>query len=379
MDQETIIILNYSTLIPFDLDYEVRPYRPGDEEQIVPLLQLVFNGWQDLNFFRWKYFDNPLKRNIICVALSNGRIIGFTASVFKRVKIGDKVFLSTYGTDAAVHPDFRRRGVHRKNTNLKDELRRKVGEHINYSATENPIIIKHPNSPRFIFPYHLRYFLRIRDMGLHNRFNPAKNMSERAKRLGLQTIKLLNDLRNTISPSPPVNKDIQVIEINRFDDRAEAFWDEVRDHYDFIVERTREHLNWNYCDARGGDFTVKLAEEDGRMLGYIVMKMGDGGVYPRGEVIDLLTVPGRLDVADALLADATGVFDDNGINFCSSRLLEGHPYESVFRRHGFFGVRRRARVHYYCYEMDEDFRQRVRETVEATAAERVHLSFGDFL
>lgn len=366
-------------MIPFDLDYEVRPYRPGDEEQIVPLLQLVFNGWQDLNFFRWKYFDNPLKRNIICVALSNGRIIGFTASIFKRIKIGDKVFLSTYGTDAAVHPDFRRRGVHRKNTNLKEELRRKVGEHINYSATENPIIIKHPNAPRFIFPYFLRHFIRIRDMGLHNRINPSKNLSERAKRLGLHAIKLLNDLRNTISPSPPVNNDIQVIEINRFDDRAEAFWDEVRDHYDFIVERTREHLNWNYCDARGGDFTVKLAEEDGRMLGYIVMKMDDGGVYPRGGVIDLLTVPGRLDVADALLADATGVFDDNGINICSTRLLEGHPYESVFRRHGFFGVRRRARVHYYCYEMDEDVRQRVRETVEATAAERVHLSRGDFL
>jgi hypothetical protein len=139
------------------------------------------------------------------------------------------------------------------------------------------------------------------------------------------------------------------------------------------------HLNWNYCDPRGGDFTVKLAEKEGRMLGYIVLRMINSGVYPRGEIIDLLTVPGRLDVAEALLADANGIFDENGINMCLTKLLESHPYERVFRRHGFFNRRRKTHMFYRCPDMEEDFTRRIRETLEATNAERIHLSSGDFL
>jgi hypothetical protein len=36
------------------MDFEVRFYRPGDEDQIVPLLQLAFNEWNNLDFWRWK-------------------------------------------------------------------------------------------------------------------------------------------------------------------------------------------------------------------------------------------------------------------------------------------------------------------------------------
>jgi len=247
-----------------EMDYKVREYRPGDEEQIVPLLQLVFNGWRDLDFWRWKYLDNPLKMNIIAVAEIDGRIIGSDGAVFKRIKVGDNVLLGNYGTDGGVHPDFRRMGVYKNISILKTELRRKAGIELNYFCTENPIVIELFSKTHFIFPYFLLFFNRIRDMGLHNRFNPSESLSAGVRRLGLHAIKLLNDLRNTISPSPPVNKDIQVSEIDEFDDRAEAFWDEIKDGYDFIVERTGEHLNWSYCDPRGGDFKVKLAEEDGR-------------------------------------------------------------------------------------------------------------------
>ena len=63
--------------------YIVRPYRLGEEEEIVELLELVFNGWPqfDLNcasleHWRWKYLDNPLKMNTVAVEISNNKIIG---------------------------------------------------------------------------------------------------------------------------------------------------------------------------------------------------------------------------------------------------------------------------------------------------------------
>jgi len=79
------------------------------------------------------------------------------------------------------------------------------------------------------------------------------------------------------------------------------------------------------------------------------------------------------------LADATGVFDDNGINVCSTRLLEGHPYERVFRRHGFLKMKRKTHVFYQCPEMDDEFNRRVYGILESADAGRMHLARGDFL
>ena len=55
-------------------DFTIRFYRPGDEKEIVPLLVLGFHGWphidlacSPLEHWRWKYIDNPIKRNMIAV------------------------------------------------------------------------------------------------------------------------------------------------------------------------------------------------------------------------------------------------------------------------------------------------------------------------
>ena len=82
-------------------EYEVRLYRPGDEEEIVELLQLVFDEWPDLDLkcsplehWRWKFEDNPLKMNSIAVGESNNRIIGFLHGIYRRIKIGKKAYYS---------------------------------------------------------------------------------------------------------------------------------------------------------------------------------------------------------------------------------------------------------------------------------------------
>jgi len=102
------------------------------------------------------------------------------------------------------------------------------------------------------------------------------------------------------------------------------------------------------------------------------------------------TVPGRRDVVDALLADANRFFDDNDINLVTldcartrnlvtSLVVERHPNMRLFERNGFLDVRRKARVHYYCCEMDDESRQRLRDIIDTTEAGKVHLPKGDTL
>ena len=69
------------------------------------LLHDVFKGWphldipcSSLDHWKWKYWDNPFKPNVIIVNEEDGRIIGVNHSLGMRVKIGDEVVKSSYRT-----------------------------------------------------------------------------------------------------------------------------------------------------------------------------------------------------------------------------------------------------------------------------------------
>src|SRR3990170_7090288 len=129
-------------------ELSVRPYRPGEDADIVELLQIAFNGWpkfdlacSSLDHWRWKYLDNPLNGSVT-VALMNGRVVGCDHSTFRRIKFGGKVYLCDYGGDTAVHPDSRGKGVHKKMLEVNRKQRIDAGVHFSYFVTGNPILIK---------------------------------------------------------------------------------------------------------------------------------------------------------------------------------------------------------------------------------------------
>ena len=114
-------------------------------------------------------------------------------------------------------------------------------------------------------------------------------------------------------------------EVKCIDERIEMFWNGIKDHYSFIVNRSKEDLNWRYCDPRAGCFVVKQAEEGGRILGYSALRVNRYREdYPVGFIVDLLTLPNRLDVADALVKDAVRYFDDENINIVNYQVVKNH-------------------------------------------------------
>ena len=62
--------------------------------------------------------------------------------------------------------------------------------------------------------------------------------------------------------------------------------------------------------------------------------------YPEGFIIDLLTLPGRDDILEALIHKSVQFFDSKEINVIRSICLEGHPTERVYRGYGFVNTHR---------------------------------------
>ena len=88
------------------MDIKIRDYIPNDEENIVPLLELIFPSWPPftlegtkIEHWRWKYLDNPLKSMFITVVEEAGKIIGVNHALFVNVIIGE----NRYRTRALLH------------------------------------------------------------------------------------------------------------------------------------------------------------------------------------------------------------------------------------------------------------------------------------
>ena len=85
---------------------------------------------------------------------------------------------------------------------------------------------------------------------------------------------------------------------------------------------------------------IKTAEEGGRIVGYSVIRVNRySEEYPGGYIVDLLTLPDRLDVASDLISDAIRCFDDKNVNIIRTWVVKGHPFEQLFKLHGFLDTR----------------------------------------
>jgi hypothetical protein len=124
----------------------------------------------------------------------------------------------------------------------------------------------------------------------------------------------------------------------RFDSRVDTLYERAAAQFDFAVVRSQRVLDWRYSDRRAGDFAIRLAEQDGELLGYAVLRVNNGVGY----VADVLALPGRLDVVESLAHDAAAGLRETGVEVAECWLMADHPYAEPFRAAGFLGRRSRT-------------------------------------
>ena len=166
----------------------------------------------------------------------------------------------------------------------------------------------------------------------------------------------------------PARGDWSITPLERFDDRIEGFFEEAAQPFDFVIVRGKDYMNWRYCDPAGGRFTVRVAEQQGRLLGYLVFKITEG----EGYIADLLALPGRIDVVRSLVEDALRIFSEAGIELVTCWVISRHPYNGILRRYGFVDSRRDVGFRYQPVSLDESELEFL-----ADPRARIHLTHGD--
>ena len=123
-------------------NYSVRNYQEGDDENIVSLLDLVFNGWpkydlpvSNLDHWKWKYMHKKWIDNSIVVGVNkNKEIVGCSHNPFIKAIIGGVEEDIQLGVDLAVHQSYRKMGMSYKMDSILPN------NYVSYWSTSNPIV-----------------------------------------------------------------------------------------------------------------------------------------------------------------------------------------------------------------------------------------------
>jgi hypothetical protein len=280
-----------------------RYYRPEDDEQILDVLRASFDGWpkvevaaSPLDHLRWKLASpvNAWRQNILGEA--GGRVLATRLYVLRDGSVCGRPMICKLGIETCVHPSYRNAGIMSAVQDFGAERLGEIDVHFLYS--------RHPAL-------------------LHIRKRQAVVPFGRVHRLVCST--------KGGQPSSPAAAQWTIEQRSSFDGRIDLLWEEAKHAFALLLDRRQQFMNWRYCDPRGGIFISKTAEQDGRVLGYIVTRVSHG----EGYVADLLALPGRLDVVDSLLAGAIGSLRAAGVARVECWTSRGHPYEEVLARRGF--------------------------------------------
>ena len=359
-------------------DLSFRSYKPDDGEQIIKLLDVVFNGWPQhdlscspLEHWRWKNVSGK-NSSIGAVCVHNGHIVGSLQSMPRSIKIAGSKVLGSYGVDFAVHPDYQGKGISTKLNIITDRLLKDIDVAFSYAIVGNPILIKTYSKRYLEFPHAVTNFVRIKDIDAQLKAIPMERPW--LVKSGYNTVKLLNTARQRLRNKKFRKKEFRIECLDRFDKRADDLWEEVSVDHDFICDRSADYLNWRYCDPRAGDFKVIMAEgDDEELLGYSVLRINrylKG--YPVGYIVDLLARPGRWNVLDALADESVKYFDTNDVNIVNCLVTMGHPHERALERLGFVDSRVKMRIF-----IDEYTTKGLFNKILGSSPKKIHFSWGD--
>ena len=356
----------------------IRNPTEADGPQMAELLSRAFQGWPAfethvpaLEHLRWKMRSDPIAARHHWVSEVDGRVAAMLLRIVRRVRVRGRDCLARDGVDAAADPLYQGQRLYSSLLDHVGQSPRDSEFDLGLSYSTNPRV-QHRERRMGRKPLAnpiqvLQKPYRARAIVARRRNKYGETMPAWLAVLGIK----LEAAVNRLGHRPywrRAKRAWSVTTLDRFDGRIDGFFDEAARPFEFVVVRSKDYMNWRYCDPAAGRFTVRIAEHEGRVLGYQVLKFTEGNGY----IADLLALPDRIDVVRSLIEDALGLFRNAGVESVSCWMISRHPYNGILRRFGFIDSRRNVGLAYEPRDHDSTALEFL-----ADAGARIHLTQGD--
>jgi GNAT superfamily N-acetyltransferase len=293
-------------------EYEIRFFEPGDRGEVCSLYESVFGETATIEWFDWKYTDNPFVDGVPIVLAERGnRIVGARPFFALEMCAGDRRTLALQPGDTMVHPEHRRRGLFSRMTEAAIER---------YADREPDFFFNFPNDrsrPGYLdmgwrlvseTPIHYRIQNPAGILGVRtdNRIGELADRCSRSVAAGvLDAIEGFRD-RTTV---PTADVTIERRSIVPAAALAGLYGSDVPER--IHARRSERFYQWRFANPRG-TYTTYLARRAGDLVGSAVVgSQREGGTTVR-KLLDFLPMgaaaAGSQDVLasllEALIADS---------------------------------------------------------------------------
>ena len=92
-------------------EFLIRMYKKGDEKEIIPLINHIGNMDVTLDYWNWKYKQNPAGFSILVLLNNKGKIIGQFGHLFKQGYYHGEIYPFFMGVDICIDKKYRGLGL----------------------------------------------------------------------------------------------------------------------------------------------------------------------------------------------------------------------------------------------------------------------------
>lgn len=314
--------------------WSLRTFQNGDEYAIFELWKTVYPERQYyperwLEWWRWMYTDNPCGKGKIWVAEIDGRFVGQYAIAPRMMKVGTATVTSALSLDTMTHPNYRRQGIF-------EMLAQQV-----YSEAERDgiqIVYGFPNQfsyPGFIGKLNWFHIDTLRVM-----LKPLNWVNALRIQIGNRIILKLGSLSGTFLSAvatsgkrAPIVEGLTIVQVSRFDERINSFYEKASHQYKIMLVRNKEYLNWRYVSVPNMDYIIYIAERREEFCGYIVLRC----MNMKGARVAIIfdTIAESSDVAQCLIEKSVAYCIQQKIDLIYYASIGGRSLAGAFRRSGF--------------------------------------------
>jgi hypothetical protein len=320
-----------------------RRFELNDFDSLIGLLRSTFNGYPEMQYWTWKYSNNPHGFPIIFVAEDKEKIVGCYILNPVRLRIGQELVMGAQSVDAAVDSAYRGGGIFKKLA---------VGAIAEAAKEDVSIIYAFPNEisykgqvrigyrPMFIIPKMYRIFQTSSLLKAKTHVNDSFILKTLGVMDNLQKIR-----KERVMQSCAKSKnDIKVRVITEFDSRFSDFWKAVyKENNGLLIERDLAYLQWRYMDHPQKNYTTYVCENSKEIIGFIVISVGkdfskESSTTDRlsmGNIMDLFTLPKMTHAAYPLISAACDKFARDRADIAGCWMPKWYQFHSILQEFGF--------------------------------------------
>jgi hypothetical protein len=295
--------------------YEVRAYRPGDEEPILAAFNRIFArvdpGFhpRTLAEWRWLYEQNPSGCRVWLAVAEDGRVLAQYAGLPQRVLLDGRPGFFSQSVDSMSDPDFKKLS--------REPLFVQVGRAFDAAFGGEP-----PDKDTLMWGLPVPVAFRIGKKALKYE-------------LVRQQHKLSAPLAELHAPA----SHLEAEEVERFPDEIDGLFARLARERRCLTVRDRAQLAWRYETNPNHRYRLAFVRRGGELAGMAVYRKGSFDLCEDGLLVDWLAPAEDEGVRAALFAWVLGCARAEGCELLTSVFADVSPEWLHFQR---LGLRVRA-------------------------------------